>query len=183
METNIVSTRRATGMQLQAAAKAAKLDSSTNQVFGLYQAMFCSEPSPMQIKILQKGLSATGVNHLKITEKVEPATEVDRAPFELQVGIKTLANMVCHELFGQPSYTVRAAGTVLYVHLTNEEWTASAKLAKAIAARYKFYRNIPSFKPKVADYKKVVRVGRQSLCASIEINDDKITLSVWRTHG
>jgi hypothetical protein len=119
----IVSVRQASPAQMQQVAKKIKLGDSVNQVAGLYQAIFCSNPSPMQIQILTKGLKAVGVNYIKVTEKCEPATSADRTP-ELKQALSAMAqraqmySSLCPDPLGIGAIMV--AGNQLYVstHLT-----------------------------------------------------------------
>jgi hypothetical protein len=178
----IVSVRQASPAQMQQVAKKIKLGDSVNQVAGLYQAIFCSNPSPMQIQILTKGLKAVGVNYIKVTEKCEPATSADRTP-ELKQALSAMAqraqmySSLCPDPLGIGAIMV--AGNQLYVSIDAFNSAEADRCARFVISG-KLFKKLPFQEAGSTVYQKTIRQGRTSYTASVTCYKYKVTLLVYK---
>lgn len=174
--TQIIRLAKATGAQLQQAARHAQLIETPNMPYGFGNAYYNSTPSPMQEQILRKGLQAAGINYLKVEEQVTPASEADRFDPVLQSGLKQLikAAKQCYQV--EVSIEIRVAGNLLYAVVADaSDSTDVLKCAKSVVKGKGFESTRPRVWNKVVKFKR----GKQFI-AVVEAADSTLVLTVYK---
>jgi hypothetical protein len=172
----IVRLARATGVQLQQAAKHARLIETPNMPYGFGNAYYAAVPSPMQEQILRKGLQSAGINYLKVEEQVTPASEADRFNPVLQTGLKQLIKAAKQTYQVDVTIEIRVAGNLLYAVIKDEsDSTDVLKCAKHLVKG----RGFEAINGRV--WTKVVRFKRgKSFIASVEAAEGTLMLTVYK---
>lgn len=176
----IIRLAKATGAQLQQAARHAMLIDTPNMPYGFGNAYYASVPSPMQEQVLRKGLQSVGINYLKVEECVTAASEADHFPPEMQVGLRNLVKAAKEAFCGPVLVEVRVAGKMLYAVMSPEP-AASERHKVDPKAPAKFLvsgKGFSSVRPGV--WSKVVRFKRKSFVAVVEATDTGLMLSVFK---
>jgi hypothetical protein len=172
----VITLKQATGKQLQEVAKYAKLQDSPNQVHGLYQAIFCSDPSPMQVSVLRIGLRSEGINYVKVTEVCTPATAADKLP---DVMHKALDAMVKSFQGPKAEYKTLVAGRTLYATFPANDFDEAKWYARELA-KPRSFRKMPFLEKHHDGWRKSVRVGRHTYTALIEAAGTNVRFSVFK---
>lgn len=175
MEAKVIRLAKATGLQLQEAAREARLGDVPNEVYGLYQAIYCSQPSPMQEQILRKGLKAAGWNYLKITECARVATEVDRLPPVLSIAVANMAERV-----GAKLSVENVAAKTLYRIVPMEDFASAFKVARELAKKTGFKPVLTTTPGHSQAFTKTVRVGKHKYTAVVEADGINLRLSAYK---
>lgn len=174
MESNVLRLSKATGKQLQEAARHARLQDVPNEVYGLQNAMFASDPSPLQVNILRKGLKAAGWNYVKVTEVCEPATEVDRIPSIMRAAVAAMAKEVRANLSVE-----RVAAKVLYRTVPCASEQEALTLARFLIAHRGFTPLQFEGRNQKA-WAKTVKLDNNRWTAVVEVKGDNLRLSAYR---
>lgn len=169
--TQIIRLKKATGTQLQQAARHVKLIDVPNQVYGLANAYYASVPSPLQEQILRRALMAIGCNYLKVTEVCVPAEPQDLFPDPVKKALRTLMQELVRQGAGTES-SIHVAGKILYAKVPTKDHRVSARIAGATVKGRGFQRVGQT-------WTKNVRLRRKSFCAVVEVTGDGVEVSVF----
>lgn len=172
-EVKILTLKQATGKQLQEAARVAKLQDTPNQIHGLVNAMYSSDPSPMQISVLRIGLRSVGINYVRVAEVVTPASAADKFPWQMHRALHTLAKAGRFQVGGTPG----VLGQALYYKVACGSKEDSVSSARTIIQDRGFKKMPYTDNPTWA---KEVHLHRKKYIAAVEVADDHVFLIVTK---
>lgn len=170
----LIRVAKANGKQLQEVC--ARLD-KVKEMPLVWQAIFCKDPSPMQIKTLRSALTSVGIPYIKSVEgSLLPAADHERFEAPLQKALATMAALVK----GGRSAETRSAGKTLYKTVQCKSTTQALEQAKHIVAYRNFVRVSISDAKGKCEWLKTVKVKRKTYTAVVSVNTDTLSLTVFK---
>lgn len=170
----LIRVAKANGQQLQAVC--AKMESVKDLPL-VWQAIYCRDPSPMQIRTLRSALTSVGIPYIKENDGVyEPAADHERFEAPLQKALATMASLIK----GGRAAETRSAGKCLYKTVQCKSTTQALEQAKHIVAYRNFVRVSISDTKEKREWLKTVKVKRKTYTALVTVESDTLSLTVFK---